>query len=367
MKAQLIYLDHNATTPIRPESLAAMTSVLAEGGNPSSVHHFGRMARKHVESARKKIADTLDVSSGQVFFNSGATEGNNTILKGFAGQRILVSAIEHSSVLECGVDAQKIPVTSDGVVDLDVLHMLIAEQRPALVSVMLVNNETGVIQPVSDIARMAKAAGALVHCDAVQAYGRIPFTRESLGVDFITLSAHKIGGAQGAGAIVVAPNTPLPTLLHGGGQERRSRAGTENVPAIVAFGMAAECALRDLALFQNLSVLRDRIETVLTASSHISLYGQHAPRVSNTISCTIDGVASDTLLMAFDIEGIAISSGSACSSGTVRFSHVLTAMGAPHDKTTAALRISLGYTTTEKEVEQFITVWNNLCTRLLKD
>jgi cysteine desulfurase len=367
MDKKFSYLDHNATTPTRPAAIAAVTAALADIGNPSSVHSFGRHARKTVETARKIIADTLDVSSGQVFFNSGATEGNNTILKGFAGRPILVSATEHPSVIDCGIAVTPIPVMADGLIDMPRYTQLVHDIKPALVSIMLVNNETGVIQPVTELAQIAKSAGALFHCDAVQAYGRIPFTREGLGADFLTLSSHKIGGPHGVGAVVVAPNTTLPKLLEGGGQERRSRAGTENVAGIAGFGAAAHEAISDIATFQNLSTLRDRIEQELNQSSHVTFYGQNAPRVANTISCIVDGVASDTLLMAFDIEGIALSSGSACSSGTVKLSHVLKAMGAQQRSNCAALRISLGYTTTEKDIEHFIAVWNNLRNRLLKD
>lgn len=367
MKQEFTYLDHNATTPIRPEAVAAMTHVLTEVGNPSSIHHFGRVARKHIETARKIIGDSLDVSAGQAFFNSGATEGNNTILKGFSGKRILVSGVEHPSVIDAGIARDIIPVTKDGVVDLVAFQKQVTDNPPALVSVMLVNNETGVIQPVAEMSKIAKSVGALVHCDAVQAYGRIAFTRESLGVDFLTLSSHKIGGPQGVGAIIVSPNMALPKLLEGGGQERRSRAGTENTAGIAGFGAAASQAVASIADFQKLTALRDKIETEIAKSKHITLFGQNAPRVANTISCMVDGIASDTLLMAFDIEGIAISSGSACSSGTVKFSSVLKAMGVEPKQNAAALRISLGWTTTEQDIEQFIKVWNTLRARLLKD
>lgn len=362
------YFDHNATTPIRPAALAAVTSALADGGNPSSIHSHGRMARKQIETARKIIGDTLDVSAGQVFFNSGATEGNNTIIKGFAGERILVSGIEHPSIIDCGIPVETIPVTSDGTVDLNALAtQLQTGPAPALVSVMVVNNETGVIQPIAEIAKLAKSAGARIHCDAVQAYGRIPFTRESLGVDFITISSHKIGGPHGVGALITAPNLTPPKLLQGGGQERRARAGTENIEGIAGFGAAANEATSTLDYFSKLSVLRDKIEQELVKSGTVKIHGQKSARVANTISCTIDGVDGDTLLMAFDIEGISLSGGSACSSGTVRFSHVLKSMGIEERANRAALRISLGWTTTEREVEQFITVWNKLRTRLLKD
>lgn len=365
------YLDHNATTPLRATALNAVTSVLSEVGNPSSIHSFGRRARKHIETARQQIADSLDVSSGQVFFNSGATEGNNTILKGFSGQRILMSAIEHSSAIDCTVSRNLVPVTVDGVVDLNAFEQMAHDIRPALVSIMLVNNETGVIQPIAETSRIAKSVGALVHCDAVQAYGRIPFTREELGVDFLTLSSHKIGGPQGVGAIITSPGITLPKLLEGGGQERRSRAGTENTAGITGFGAAAAEASSKISDFQKLRLFRDKIEEEILKSPSVKIYGQNGPRVANTTFCTINGVSGDTLLMAFDIEGIAISSGSACSSGTVKPSHVLRAigdaMGINTGHSLASLRISLGHTTTEKDIEHFIKVWNTIGTRLLKD
>lgn len=367
MEHKFTYLDHNATTPLRPNALAAMSVVLSEVGNPSSIHSFGRSARKHVEDARKKIADTLNVSSGQVFFNSGATEGNNTILKGFSGKRILISVTEHSSVIDAGVKCDLILVHPSGLIDMDAFQKMVTDNPPALVSVMLVNNETGVIQPIAEISKIAKSVGALIHCDAVQAYGRIAFTRESLGVDFLTLSSHKIGGPQGVGALIVSAGTTLPKLLEGGGQERRSRAGTENTAGITGFGVAAVEAMSSIPAFQKLENFRNLIEAEISKSPRVKIYGQNAPRVANTICCTVDGITSDTLLMAFDIEGIAISSGSACSSGTVKITHVLKAMGMDEKQNAAALRISLGHTTTTQDIEQFIKVWNILRTRLLKD
>ncbi len=367
MNPQKSYFDHNATTPLRPEAREAVMTAIDDVGNPSSVHSFGRGARKLIETARKIIAESLDVSAGQVFFNSGATEGNNTILKGFAGKRILCSAIEHLSSIDCGIQMELIPVTADGVVDITELKKMVAVNPPALISVMMVNNENGVIQPVVEISKIAKSVGALFHCDAVQAYGRIPFTREGIGADYITISSHKVGGTQGTGAIVVAPNIILPKLIEGGGQEKRMRGGTENVSGIAAFGAAAKAAMGQLDSYQNLSILRDKIESELLKSNSIKIYGRDVTRVSNTISCTIDGVAGETLLMAFDIEGIALSAGAACSSGTTRMSHVLTAMGVHGKPDRAPLRISLGWNSTEKDVEHFIEVWNKLRTRLFKD
>ncbi|MBE2192252.1 MAG: cysteine desulfurase [Alphaproteobacteria bacterium] len=364
-----LFFDHNATTPIRPNALALAASVMGEVGNAASVHSFGRAANKHVETARRQIAEILDVSPQQIIFNSGASEGNNTILKGFSGQRILISAIEHPSIIECGVAAEKIPVTEDGVIDVVAFQDLLNHPTPpALVSVMLVNNETGVIQPVAEIARMAKAVGAMVHCDAVQAYGRIPFTRESLGVDFLTISSHKIGGTHGVGALIGAAGLQVPRLIEGGGQERRQRGGTVNVAGISAFGVAAVEACASLDSYQNLSVWRDRIELhVQQSSNRVRILGQHSPRVANTSMIVVTSASSETLLMAFDLEGIALSAGSACSSGSTKMSYTLTAMGIEPSPQLASLRMSLGYTTSEKDVEHFIKVWDKLSARLFKD
>jgi cysteine desulfurase len=364
----LVYLDHNATTPIRPEVIGLMSRVMSETGNASSIHSFGRTARKHVEDARGQIARAFDVGPQQIIFNSGATEGNNTILKGFSGRRVLVSAIEHASVIESGVEADIIPVTHDGVIDLDALKNLLAQgPTPALVSTMLVNNETGVIQPVADIAQLAKDAGACVHVDAVQAVGRIAFTRAQLNADFVTISAHKFGGPQGVGAIIMAPKAPLPKLLHGGGQERRQRAGTENVAGIAGLGLAVEQATADIPRFQTLAARRDDLENFLLDSGRgIRIYGRAAPRVANTISLSLTGSTSETLLMAFDLEGIALSSGSACSSGTVKPSHVLMAMGVGEEEAKCSLRVSLGWSTTVQDLDDFKAAWDKVRVRILK-
>ncbi len=362
------YLDCNATAPVRPQVIALMGEILAETGNASSVHGAGRQARKHVEDARGQLARAFDVGPQQVIFNSGATEGNNTILKGFAGQRILVSAIEHASIIDSGVKAEPIPVTQDGVVDLKSLEQMLArEPKVALVSVMLANNETGVIQPVAEISKLAKAHGALFHTDAVQALGRIPFSRESVGADFITVSSHKLGGPQGAGAIIMAPKAPLPKLIHGGGQERRQRAGTENIAAIAGFGLAVEIALQEMDKYQALSLLRDRIEAgLLKHTNTVRIHGKEVQRIANTTSFSLTGSTSETLLLALDLEGIAISSGSACSSGTVKPSHVLTAMGISEQEAGCALRVSLGWNTIPQDVEDFITAWDKVRQRVLK-
>lgn len=361
------YLDCNATCPIFPEVISAVAQSMAIVGNASSIHSHGREARKLVEHARRTIAASIDVSPQQVIFMSGATEANNTVLRSFSGQRILVSATEHPSVIESGVDVVAIPVSSDGVVDLTALERLLTDAPTALVSVMMVNNETGVIQPVADVARLAKTHGAKFHCDAVQAYGRLPLTREASGADYLTLSAHKIGGPHGVGALVIAPGTHFDKLLQGGGQERRQRAGTENVAAISGFGIAAELASARLVSYAGLAQLRDRIEQHIAPCSAVTLYGTKAPRVANTVMFGVRGIPSDTLLMAFDLEGISVSSGSACSSGTTRFSYVLEAMGVQPPPLLATVRVSLGWASTEKDVEHFCAVWDNLRARLIKE
>ncbi|MFA7276251.1 MAG: cysteine desulfurase family protein [Pseudobdellovibrionaceae bacterium] len=362
-----IYFDHNATTPLRPEARARMLELMDECGNASSIHKFGRMARKNIENARGTLAEILDVSAGQIIFNSGATEGNNTIARAFAPEKILISAIEHSSLNETLPTSPRIPVTPAGLIDMTALDALLEKNRPELVSVMLVNNETGVIQPIAEIAARVHQAGAKFHCDAVQALGKIPFTREGLGADFITLSSHKIGGPQGVGALVLAPHMSITPLLTGGGQEKRQRAGTENVMGIAAFGAAAKAACADMESFAKLETLRNKLEEVLALSPRVKILGQNAPRAAGTLSATLENLSGETLLMALDLEGIAISAGSACSSGTTKFSHVLKAMGVPENRNTATLRLSLGWTTTEKDIDDFIAVWNKLRATLLKD
>jgi cysteine desulfurase len=357
------YLDHNATAPLRDEAFTLIADVLRETGNPSSIHRFGRAARAHVETARGAVASALDVGPGQVVFTSGATEGNNTILRGFAGRRILASAIEHPAIRDSGVEHEKIPVTPAGLVDLARLESMLSRSPVALVSIQLVNNETGVIQPVAEAARLARAHGALLHCDAVQGFGRIPFTRASLGADFLTLSSHKIGGPQGVGATVFAPGAPLPKLLSGGGQERRQRAGTENVAGIAGFGAAVGAALRDIAAFQDLAALRDALESRIAGDPRVTIYGRGAPRVANTSCFGVSGWPAETQLIHYDLAGIAVSSGAACSSGSVQPSAVLTAMGVSAEDARCAIRVSFGWNSQEKDMALFLSAWNKRSAR----
>jgi cysteine desulfurase len=360
----MIYLDHNATTPAKPAVIETVTAMMRACGNASSVHAAGRHARAAVEEARQAVAALAGADPKGVIFTSGATEANNAVLKQFSGSRILVSGIEHPSVLEAAPHAERIPVQSNGIVDMDALgRMLKATPALALVSLMLVNNETGAIQPVEEAARMAHAAGARFHTDAVQAAGRIPLSMAILGVDYMTLSAHKMGGPQGAGALIAAPGTPPVKLIHGGGQERRQRAGTENVPGIAGFGTAARLAAAEMSAYQRLAPLRDAIEARI---SGITVYGAGSPRVANTTCFALPGVPADTQLMALDLAGFCVSSGSACSSGSVKPSHVLEAMGIPARDAACALRISLGWNTSEKDVEDFITAYNLLAAKWKK-
>lgn len=342
----MIYLDHNATTPIRPEAADAVSAAMRMHGNASSVHTAGRNARALVETARGDVAALVGADPKQVIFTSGATEANNAVLKSFSG-KILVSGIEHPSVLEAAPNAQRIPVGTDGIVDLHALENMI--EGASLISVMMVNNETGVIQPIEKIAALAKAKGIRVHCDAVQAAGRIPL---SMNVDYLTLSAHKMGGPQGVGALVTVPGAPPVKLIHGGGQERRARAGTENVMGIAGFGAAAKAV--NIEAFQKLASLRNIIEQTIPG---ITVFGQSAARVANTTCFALPGVAADTQLMALDLAGICVSSGSACSSGTVKPSHVLEAMGIAPELATCALRVSLGWNTTQADVDTFIAAY----------
>lgn len=324
-------------------------------GNASSIHSAGRKARAIVEDSRKALAALCHTDSKNVIFTSGATEANNAVLRHFSDVSVIASGIEHPSVLEAAPNAARIPVLPNGVIDLEGLERLVHAKSPALVSAMMVNNETGVIQPVEDIARIVKKAGAKFHCDAVQAAGRIPLDFHAAGCDYMTLSAHKMGGPMGVGALLVAKGAPPVKLIYGGGQERRQRAGTENVAGIAGMGAAAKNA--DIDRYQKLALLRDRLETEI---SGITVFGQDAPRVANTTCFALCGVAADTQLMALDLAGIAVSSGSACSSGSVKASHVLEAMGVDSDLAGCALRISLGWTNTAADIETFIKTYNKL-------
>jgi cysteine desulfurase len=349
------YLDWNATAPLRPEAAAAMTEALSLCGNPSSVHRWGRAARGRVEAAREAVAALAGAAPGGVVFTSGGTEANHLALLGSGRDCVLVSAVEHPSVLGAVPGAERIPVDGDGIVDLAALAaMLAAGAHPALVSVMLANNETGIVQPAREIAAIARDHGALFHCDAVQAAGKIPLSVAELGADFLTLSAHKIGGPPGAGALICASADPAP-LLRGGGQERNRRAGTENLAGIAGFAAAANAC--DTAEYERVRGLRDRLEAALPGAVVI---GAAAPRLPNTSAIAMPGVPAETQIIALDLDGVMVSAGAACSSGKVGPSHVLAAMGIPPGTAGATIRVSLGWSTTEADIAHFIDAWTSL-------
>jgi cysteine desulfurase len=365
MTQRLAYLDWNATAPVRPEVRAAMAETLAGTGNPSSVHRFGREAKRLLEQARTRVARLVNASSSDIVFTSGGTEANHLALRGIPGRKIIVSAIEHDSVRWIAPDAVIVSARPDGVIALDALERALeAEPCPALVSLMLANNETGVVQPVAEAGRIAHAHGALFHCDAVQAAGKIAVDAALLGADLLSLSGHKIGGPMGVGALIVAPDLPLHPLQTGGGQERGRRAGTENLPGIVGFGVAANIAAEALADLRSIVALRDLAETRLLAiSPDAHIHGVEAPRLPNTICITMPGVPAATQVMALDLSGVMVSAGAACSSGKVRRSHVLEAMGVPREEADGAIRISLGWSTTEEDIDQLVTAWGTLYAR----
>lgn len=354
------YLDYNATTPILPDALKAITETLQCPGIPSSTHKFGKEMRQRIDAAREKVAGLVNAPVDGVIFTSGATEANNLFLKGVATKRWIVSSIEHSSVLKPIAEVEKIAATKDGLIDLDSLEALLKKSsEPALVSVMLVNNETGVIQPVQEAAALAHKYGAIVHTDAVQATGRISIDMKALGVDFLTLSAHKMGGPAGIGALVMTGCTELTPLIGGSSQEKRRRAGTENSSGIVGLGVVAEHAAKTVGDYsKRLVPLRNRLEQAIAAAApEAVIFGHKAPRVANTSFIGLPGITSDVQQMALDLAGFAVSGGAACNSGTVAASHVLKAMGVADNLSNAAIRISLGWKTTDADIDAFIAAW----------
>lgn len=353
--AARIYFDHNATAPIRPEIAAAIPGWLAVTGNPSSIHAEGRAARKLVEEARRAVAGLVGAEPRQVIFCASGTEANHLALHGLPVACRLISAIEHDSV-RIWTGERPIPVNGDGLVDLAGLAALLATQpAPALVSVMLANNETGILQPVAEIAALVHAAGGWLHCDAVQAVGRVPVDMTALGADLLSLSAHKLGGLKGAGALVVRSGLEIQPVLRGGGQEASRRAGTEAVLPIAAFGLAAGLAHTHLNdENQALAALRDRLEAGLPPG--VRVIGAGRARLPNTSCLVVPGQVAETLVIALDLAGVAVSAGAACSSGKVRRSPVLTAMGHDDDVAGSAIRVSLGPGNSAEEVDRFLAI-----------
>jgi len=360
-----IYLDHNATTPVDPRVFAAMQPYLTGTfGNPSSLHWFGQQARAALDEARGQVAALIGAAPNEIVFTGSGTEADNMALWGVAAmareprRKIVHSVLEHHAVLrtakalaEEGFEVETVRAGRDGRIDLADLEAKV-DQRTALVAVMLANNETGAIQPVAEVVQLAHAKGALVHCDGVQAAGKIRVDVPALGVDLLALSAHKIFGPKGVGALFVSRGTRLVALVRGGSQERNRRAGTENVAGIVGLGKAAELAQQDLSTgAARLTELRDRLEMLLLAIPGTQRNGD-GPRVPNTSNLSFEGVEAESLLMALDLMGVAVSTGAACAAGAVEPSHVLRGMGLPMERVQGSLRFSLGRTTTADEVER---------------
>jgi cysteine desulfurase len=359
------YLDWNATAPLRLEAAAAINAALARAGNPSSVHRWGRAARRTVESGRAAVAALVGVAPEAVVLVSGGTEANHLALLGSGRKRVLVSAVEHESVLRAVAETERIPVDREGIVRLDALaDLLCGDGPPALISVMFANNETGVVQPVAEIAVLAHAHGALFHCDAVQAAGKIPLDMAVLGVDLLTLSAHKLGGPPGIGALILSHNFDVRPMLRGGGQERGRRAGTENIPGIAGFAAAAKAAAAAIADNQRVRMLRDRLEAeIMAVAPEAVVVGASVPRLPNTSAIAMPGTSAETQVIALDLDGVMVSAGAACSSGKVGPSHVLAAMGVGHDIASSTIRASLGWSTSEADVDRFVRSWAALYRR----
>jgi cysteine desulfurase len=366
------YLDWNATAPMRVEARAAAAAALDVVGNPSSPHAEGRRARAIVEDAREEVAALIGAKGAEVVFTSGGTEANNWVLaRGW--ETIRLAGIEHDSVRaparSSGARVVELPVDVNGVVGTAALDagMERAAGACTLMSLQMANNETGVLQPVAEMAAIAKTRGMAVHTDAVQAAGRIAVDFRALGVDFLSLSAHKLGGPKGIGALVIREGASLSPLIAGGGQERRRRAGTENVPGIAGFGAAARAAGRELAAMDRVRALRDRLEAEVRAVAPAAqVIAAGAERLPNTACIALPGASAETMVIAFDLAGVAVSAGAACSSGKVGASHVLSAMGVAPALARAAIRVSLGSGSTEADVAAFVEAWSRLAARQLR-
>ena len=388
-----IYLDHNATSPLRKRVRAAMINAMELGGNPSSIHAEGRRARALIERSRETIAAVVGAEPEDVLFTSGGTEANMTALSpGIVAKNmsdwqralLFVSAIEHPAIARGGRFAASqirvIPVLSSGIVDLGAFIALLEENgiyrdedgqpaRPFMVSVMLANNETGIIQPVTEIAALVLERGGFMHCDGVQALGRMPFDMASTSADLLTIAAHKIGGPKGVGALIGPgiDNVLQDPLLTGGGQERRRRAGTEDVVAIAGFATAAEIACEELADREMIRFLRDRMERKLTGLfPGLQIFGQHLARLDNTSFLAIPGVDAQSLVMALDLDGIAISAGTACSSGKVKRSSVLDAMGFDEKTARCAFRVSFGPENWRDDVDRLVVAVKSAVAKIRK-
>lgn len=357
-----IYLDHNATTTLHPAARTAIIEALDCFGNASSIHAHGRAVRTLLEEARSRVVDFFAVKPSQVVFTSGATEANNMLMKGFQGQ-VITSEIEHDSILEANKSAQRCRVNAQGVIDLGHLEDLLkTSDEPTLVSIMAANNETGVIQPLAKIVALCRQYGAKLHSDVVQIIGKADLDWADLNLDFMSISGHKIGALQGIGALIVNEHIPVQPLVRGGGQERYYRSGTENVVGIVSLGAAIEtCRSQD---WSEVKRLRSHLEEqLLQVCPELTVFSNKANRLPNTTCFATPAIASNTQVMHFDLMGISVSAGSACSSGKVKTSHVLKAMGITEPMLESSLRVSLGQTTTEQDINRFIDIWRQLFER----
>lgn len=371
--ARRIYADYNATAPLRPEAKAAIAAALDLTGNPSSVHAEGRKARTLVEGARETVAAAIGACRDDIAFTGGGTEAAGAPLRAallFGNVSLLISPIEHDAVASHASrdDHHSWFVGADGVVDLDSLKADVArtvkQGLQPVVSLMLVNNETGVIQPVTEAAEIVHAAGGLIHCDAIQALGKIDVSIIDLDVDYLSVSAHKIGGPHGVGALFVKPGAPFRAVQTGGGQEFGRRAGTENVAGVVGFGASLEAALHGMAGYRALEPHRDRMESRLKAVAQtLQVHGGTAPRVAGVSCFGIESLPSETQIMGLDLAGFALSAGSACSSGKVKSSRVLTAMGLSDDAARSSIRASFGWNSTPGEFEALAEAWIKMVAR----
>lgn len=364
MSGDYAYCDYNATAPLRPEAAAAMTRALEAGGNPSSVHRAGRGARATLEAAREDVARAVGARARDVVFTSGATEALHRALDAAAGayDDLIVSSIEHDALWEAETPARVVACGPDGVIDLaDLDRALEGASRP-LVAVMLANNETGVIQPVADVARRVREAGGLLLVDAAQALGRIDLDLGALDAAYLVVSSHKAGGPPGAGALLLAPGAPYAIKRRGGGQEQGRRPGTENVAAIAGFAAALQA---DVAERARIGALRDAFEAGLRRSHpDVAIFGACVTRLPNTTLFALPGLTAETALIALDLEGVAMSSGAACSSGKVKSSRVLAAMGVSPSLARCALRASFGWASTERDVARALDALSAVRTRL---
>lgn len=368
------YMDHNATAPVRPEAAAAVARVLTMTGNPSSVHNEGRAAHALIEEARINVAKLVNARPEEVVFTSGGTEAANLAIHlaatSLGVERLVISAIEHDcirvSAAASGLPVDVIPVSATGVIDIEALESLLALPGKALVAVMAANNETGVIQPVDKVAEAVRSHGALFLCDTIQAVGRLHVDFRALNADMFLISAHKIGGPQGVGALVLREGLPFDPMVRGGGQEKRRRAGTENVPGIAGLGEAARLVAEPHdAELQHIKRLRDDLESkLLEVTPDVVIFDHDMERLPNTSLFAARGLDASTLLMALDLDGFAVSSGSACSSGKVTRSHVLAAMGVDDELAKAAIRVSLGTENTAEEIDRLVASWARVYQRV---